>query len=121
MWGRNSTYIVLANEGDARDNDGFSEEARVGDEEYILDPIAFPNAARSFSNWDSAGEQVFDSGSDFETRLATLQQSGVDAWNNDRSDDKVPEPESVTVGRLAGKPVGFIGLERTSGTLLMIY
>jgi 2',3'-cyclic-nucleotide 2'-phosphodiesterase (5'-nucleotidase family) len=37
------TYIVTANEGDARDYDGFSEEARVKD--LQLDPIAFPNAA----------------------------------------------------------------------------
>jgi 2',3'-cyclic-nucleotide 2'-phosphodiesterase (5'-nucleotidase family) len=37
------TFIVTANEGDARDYDGFSEEARVKD--LMLDPIAFPNAA----------------------------------------------------------------------------
>ncbi len=37
------TYLVTANEGDARDYDGFSEEARVGD--LTLDPTAFPDAA----------------------------------------------------------------------------
>ncbi len=37
------TYYVTANEGDARDYDGFSEEARVAD--LTLDPTAFPNAA----------------------------------------------------------------------------
>ncbi len=36
-------YIVTANEGDARDYDGFSEEARVAD--ITLDEEAFPNAA----------------------------------------------------------------------------
>ncbi|MEC4985303.1 MAG: choice-of-anchor I family protein [Oscillatoria sp. PMC 1068.18] len=36
------TYIISANEGDARDYDGFSEEARVAD--LVLDPEAFPNA-----------------------------------------------------------------------------
>lgn len=36
------TYIVTANEGDSRDYDGFSEEARV--EDLTLDPTAFPNA-----------------------------------------------------------------------------
>lgn len=36
------TYIVSANEGDARDYDAFSEEERV--EDLILDPTAFPNA-----------------------------------------------------------------------------
>ncbi len=39
------TYYVTANEGDARDYDGFSEEVRVGDDEIILDPTAFPDAA----------------------------------------------------------------------------
>ena len=36
------TYLVSANEGDARDYDGYSEEARVKD--LTLDPKAFPNA-----------------------------------------------------------------------------
>jgi len=36
-------YIVTANEGDARDYDGYSEEERVKD--LTLDPTAFPNAA----------------------------------------------------------------------------
>jgi 2',3'-cyclic-nucleotide 2'-phosphodiesterase (5'-nucleotidase family) len=36
------SYILTANEGDARDYDGYSEEERVKDVD--LDPIAFPNA-----------------------------------------------------------------------------
>ncbi len=36
------TYLVTANEGDARDYGGFSEEARVGD--LALDPDAYPDA-----------------------------------------------------------------------------
>lgn len=38
-----TTYLVIANEGDARDWDGFAEEARVSS--LTLDPAAFPNAA----------------------------------------------------------------------------
>ncbi len=38
-----STYVITANEGDARDYDGFSEEERVKD--LTLDAQAFPNAA----------------------------------------------------------------------------
>jgi len=37
------TYYVTANEGDARDYDGFSEEVRVND--LTLDPTAYPNAS----------------------------------------------------------------------------
>lgn len=39
---RGNTYIVTANEGDARDYDDFSEEARIKD--LVLDPVAFPNS-----------------------------------------------------------------------------
>jgi hypothetical protein len=40
---RGMTYIVSANEGDSRDYDGFSEEARI--EDLVLDSTAFPDAA----------------------------------------------------------------------------
>jgi hypothetical protein len=39
------TYFITANEGDARDYTGFSEEVRVGAAGYVLDPTTFPNAA----------------------------------------------------------------------------
>ncbi len=38
-----ATYLVTANEGDARDYDGWSEETRVS--KLLLDPQVFPNAA----------------------------------------------------------------------------
>ncbi len=37
-----ATYLVTANEGDAKDYDGFSEETRVAD--LVLDRTTFPNA-----------------------------------------------------------------------------
>lgn len=36
-------FLIMSNEGDSRDYDGFSEEERIGD--LTLDPTAFPNAA----------------------------------------------------------------------------
>ena len=39
---KGKTYLVTANEGDAREYDTFAEEARVKD--LVLDPAAFPNA-----------------------------------------------------------------------------
>jgi hypothetical protein len=39
------TYYITANEGDARDWPGFSEEVRVGNSGYVLDPVVFPNAS----------------------------------------------------------------------------
>lgn len=44
----NKTYIVTANEGDARDYAGFSEEKRVSS--LNLDPNAFPNASELKKN-----------------------------------------------------------------------
>lgn len=41
------TFLVTANEGDARSEDdfpGFNEEVSVEDDEYVLDPYVFPDA-----------------------------------------------------------------------------
>lgn len=45
-----ATYYVTANEGDARDYTGFSEEVRVGAASYTLDPTVFPDAATLETN-----------------------------------------------------------------------
>ncbi|UUY06976.1 choice-of-anchor I family protein [Pseudomonas sp. J452] len=41
---RGQTYLVTANEGDARAYGGYSEEVRVGSTAYLLDPAVFPDA-----------------------------------------------------------------------------
>ncbi len=154
-----TTYLLTANEGDSRDYDGFSEEARVAD--LVLDETAFPNAAelqdekalgrlkvttalgdvdgdgdfdelyaygsRSFSIWkvtDSGVSPVYDSGGGFEEILASRYPDHFNASNDDnafddRSDDKGPEPEGITLGTLNGRTLAFIGLERMGG--IMIY
>jgi len=149
----NKTYVVTANEGDARDYDGFSEEERVGD--LDLDPTAFPNAAtlqleenlgrlnitltagdpdgdgdydaifsygaRSFSIFDTRGRLVFDSGSDFEEITAAQIPDNFNSTNDEngsfdnRSDDKGPEPEALTLGEISGRTYAFIGAERVGG------
>lgn len=80
---------------------------------------------RSFSIWDATtGKLVFDSGSDFEKitaqRLATdfnsnHEENGMDG----RSDDKGPEPEALTIGKVGSYTYAFIGLERVGG--IMVY
>ncbi|MDQ3454822.1 MAG: choice-of-anchor I family protein [Actinomycetota bacterium] len=107
-----STFLVTANEGDARDYECFAEEERIGD--LTLDPAAFPFAerlqaderlgrlqtttaspttspatelysfgARSFSIWDDTGQLVFDSGSAFERITAASNQAVFNATNDD--------------------------------------
>jgi len=156
-----TTYLVTANEGDARDYNGLAEEVRVGSSAYVLDPTVFPNGdflkknsnlgrltvttasgdtdndgdfdeihvfgARSFSIWNTTtGQIVYDSGDDFEKITANDPIFGalfnVSNDNNDlknRSDNKGPEPEGVTVAEINGATYAFITLERTGG--LMTY
>ena len=149
------TFLVTANEGDARDFDGFSEEARVAD--LLLDPDAFPNAeelqaesalgrlivtdtmgdidgdgdfdqlftfgGRSFSIFDEDGNLIFDSGRAFETITANLLPLEFNSDNDEndsfdsRSDDKGPEPEGITIGRIGDQIIAFIGLERIGGVI----
>jgi hypothetical protein len=39
------TYLVTANEGDAREYPGFTETVRIGSANVLLDPAVFPNGA----------------------------------------------------------------------------
>lgn len=47
---RNRTYLLLANEGDAREYAGYVEAVRLGNAAYPLDPAAFPDAAALKAN-----------------------------------------------------------------------
>lgn len=87
--------------------------------------------SRSFSIFDAEGNLVFDSGSEFETLIAQIRPAN--AFNNDdfpsegnpdtldenRSDNKGPEPEAITIGEIDGHTLAFVGLERDSG--IMVY
>jgi len=79
--------------------------------------------ARSFSIWDANGNQVFDSGDQFEqitaSRVPTLFNSdGTVASFDSRSDNRGPEPEGVTVGVINNRTYAFIGLERTGDVIV---
>ncbi|MCB1161301.1 MAG: T9SS type A sorting domain-containing protein [Candidatus Latescibacteria bacterium] len=84
----------------------------------------FSYGARSFSIWSTDGEQVFDSGDDFEQITATLQPADFNSDNTEndsfdsRSDDKGPEPEGVAIGEIRGRSYAFIGLERMGGVFV---
>ena len=150
------TFLVTANEGDARDYDAFSEEGRVKD--LQLDAVAFPDAdflqqdenlgrlkittangdydgdgdfdaiysygARSFSIWSASGELIYDSQNDFERILAEEFPEHFNSSNDEgpsfdkRSDDKGPEPEGITLGKIGPKTYAFIGLERVGGVMV---
>lgn len=90
---------------------------------------------RSFAIWDADGGLVWDSGAEIEKFIASdackaganrnipcktyfnsnhEEGSGLD----NRSDNKGPEPEGVTIGTIGNKTFAFIGLERMGGVLV---
>lgn len=78
---------------------------------------------RGLSVLDDRGRVVFDSGADLEQRLARIAPGAFNAnhSSNDadnRSDDKGPEPEGVTVGKVGGRTYAFLGLERIGGVVV---
>lgn len=81
--------------------------------------------ARSFTIWDATGTLVWDSKNDFEKYFETNHPTffncneGKSTLKDDRSDDKGPEPEAATVGKIGSKYYAFIGLERQGG--IMVY
>ncbi len=82
--------------------------------------------ARSFSIWNGAtGTRVYDSGDDLEQILANHPEYHVffnitdDGFTiKNRSDDKGPEPEAVTLGESSGRIYAFVGLERVGGVVV---
>jgi DNA-binding beta-propeller fold protein YncE len=133
-------YLFTANEGDSREYTAFSEMKRVS--AVSLDAVNFPTAttlktdavlgrlsvtttlgdtdgdgdfdalyslgSRSFSVWNaSTGSQVFDSKNELDIKAKDLA-----IYDDGRSDDKSVEPESICIGRVGGKNIAIIGLER---------
>lgn len=70
---------------------------------------------RSFSILDAAGNLVFDSGD----KLEQIVKADFPAlWDDSRSDNKGPEPESAVIGTLGDKTLLFLGLERSNAVMV---
>lgn len=117
------TFLVMANEGDAQENDGDVARASTisalgisGDAGRInvIKDMSSPGnvvtmGGRSFSIRDADGNIVYDSGNILETQAIAR---GI--YDDARSDDKGVEPEGVTLQTINGRTFAFVGLERTS-------
>jgi 2',3'-cyclic-nucleotide 2'-phosphodiesterase/3'-nucleotidase/5'-nucleotidase len=153
------TYLVTANEGDAREYEGLNaagtEVVEVEDVDLDTTFDAYPDlqdrqrgigrlkvtrygadtdgdgdvdrllsfGGRSFSVWSTEGQLVFDSGQQLEelSKQAYPDHFNASSTNNtidDRSDDKGPEPEGVTVASVFGRTYVFLMLERTGGVVV---
>lgn len=81
---------------------------------------------RSVSIWNaSTGALVWDGGDDMElmiskhpTYAAIFNASNANNTLKNRSDDKGPEPEGVTVATINGKIYAFVALERMGGCMV---
>ncbi len=83
--------------------------------------------ARSFSIWNAAtGALVYDSGDDLERITSTHPtfaamfnaSNSTSAAPKNRSDDKGPEPEGVTIATVNGETYAFIAVERIGGVMI---
>jgi DNA-binding beta-propeller fold protein YncE len=144
----NVNYLALANEGDTRDyGAAFNEEVKVS--ALTLDPLKFPTAAvlkldanmgrlvvsKFYGDTDadgdydelytpggrsvtilnsSTGQLVAEIGKDLEQRVIAAGK-----YDDTRSDNKGVEVESVTVNRVNGQMLAFIGMERAD--MIAIY
>lgn len=124
------TYLVMANEGDTREDDG--DKARLKDSVGVSGPAdlkqlnisttdsttgdLYTFGGRSFSIRDASGNLVFDSGNQLDTEAIAR---GI--YDDSRSDDKGVEPEGVELMELGGRTLAFIGLERTTKGAVAIY
>ncbi len=90
-------YLVTANEGDARDYGGFSEEARIRDEEIELDPTAFPDGdllkatigrlKTTTTLGDTDGDEDFDEIYAYGARSFSIWNAATGALVYDSGDD----------------------------------
>jgi uncharacterized repeat protein (TIGR02543 family) len=140
------TYVVVANEGDSRDWEGYSNEdeyklkstenvemakkGRFLTDDYdglpgIGEDISYLFGSRSFSVFESTEtglDLVFDSKDDFERLTAQYLPDWFNSSNDDtkkdsRSNKKGPEPETVAIGMIDGRTYAFVTLERIGGVM----
>ncbi len=124
---RNRTLLVMANEGDYREDDaGRSAASTLG----AVAPLAnlrvsntesstgnlFTAGARSFSIRDTDGNLVYDSGDILDKEAA---KRGI--YDDGRSRDKGVEPEGVALKKIGDRTYAFIGLERTVNGAVAVF
>ncbi|WP_229008810.1 choice-of-anchor I family protein [Methylophilus sp. Leaf408] len=121
------TYLVMANEGDFREDDGDRSAASSLGATGELANIRVSNTdsspgdlyaagARSFSIRDANGALVYDSGDILDKEAAAR---GI--YDDGRSRDKGVEPEGVELFTLDGRTIAAVGLERTTTGAIALF
>ncbi|MFD1123391.1 choice-of-anchor I family protein [Methylophilus flavus] len=120
-------YLVMANEGDFREDDGDRSAASSLGATGDLANIRVSNTdsspgdlyaagARSFSIRDANGALVYDSGDILDKEAAAR---GI--YDDGRSRDKGVEPEGVELFTLDGRTIAAVGLERTTTGAIALF
>lgn len=121
------TYLVMANEGDFREDDGDRSAAsslgatgdlaniRVSNTDSSAGDL-YAAGARSFSIRDANGALVYDSGDILDKEAAAR---GI--YDDGRSRDKGVEPEGVELFTLDGRTIAAVGLERTTTGAIALF
>jgi choice-of-anchor I-like protein len=124
---RGTTYLVMANEGDFREDNADRSAASTFGAAMPLDRLRvsnkdsstgnlFATGARSFSIRTSSGELVYDSGS-----ILDREADKRHVYDDGRSRDKGVEPEGVALLKIGDRTYAFIGLERTTTAAVAIF
>ena len=142
------TYVITANEGDARDGDETIDEVRVGDlvedlgtsqenQDYWVEELGERlHLVATEGDYDRDGDidQAFAFGGrsfsiydevgnlvfDSGNELDELMK-GIGLYRDSRSDDKGMEPECVLTQEIDGRMYAFIGLERGEHSTVVVY
>jgi DNA-binding beta-propeller fold protein YncE len=124
---RGDTYLVMANEGDFREDNGDRSAAssfgavsplnnlRVSNRDSSVGNL-YAAGARSFSIRREDGELVYDSGS-----ILDRQAHARLVYDDGRSRDKGVEPEGVALLKMRDRTFAFVGLERTTKATIAIF
>jgi hypothetical protein len=124
-----ATYMVLANEGDFREDDGDRSSASSVSSSNVspLNNLRVSNTdssgtdlyaagARSFSIRDENGVLVYDSGD-----ILDKQAFARGVYDDGRSRDKGVEPEGIEVMTIGDRTFALVGLERTTKAAVGIF
>lgn len=121
------TYVLMANEGDFREDDGDRSAAssfgatgslanlRVSNTDSSAGDL-YAAGARSFSIRATDGTLIYDSG-----EILDREAMALGIYDDGRSRDKGVEPESVELMTLGDRTFAFIGLERTTTAAIAVF
>ena len=120
---KGETYLVMANEGDFREDNADRVAAGLTaplDRLRVVTDLRafglFATGGRSFSIRRTNGEIVYDSGS-----ILDREANKRLVYDDGRSRDKGVEPEGVALLKIGSRTFAFVGLERATKSAVAVF